>query len=92
MECSNWMNFEAIRSTIKEHQDKYGNPKEPPFYDLSDFNLTRNCIICDFGGSGSPVIDQLARLLDESGAKIQEEVKRLSGKPLKRVCFKEAKK
>jgi len=91
MKCANYMNLDAIRETVKQHQKQYGNPGEPPFYDLSDFNLTRNCSICDFGGTGSPRIDQVVRALEEGSIKLQEEIKRLSGKPLKRVCFKELK-
>jgi hypothetical protein len=85
------MNLDAIRETVKQHQERYGNPGERPFYDLSDLNLARNCSICDFGGTGSPLIDQVVRALEEGSIKLQEEIKRLSGEPLKRVCFKELK-
>lgn len=91
MRCANYMNFDAIRETVKQHQERYGNPGEPPFYDLSDRNLTKSCAICDFGGTGSPLLDQMVRVLEEDSIKLQEEIKRLSGEPLKRVCFKELK-
>ena len=91
MRCANYMNFDAIRDTVKQHEERYGNPGEPPFYDLSDLNLTRNCAICDFGGTGSPALDQVVRVLEEDSIKLQENIKRLSGEPLKRACFKELK-
>jgi len=92
MKCSNWMNFEAIRETIKKRWEN--SPEDSPEYDLTDSNLIRNCIICDFGGSGtgSPVIDELAKLVDDRMVGIQRIVKALSGEPLKRACFKELKK
>ena len=89
MKCANYMNLDGIRKTVQQHQDRYGNPGEPSFYDLSDHNLTKNCSICDFGGTGSPLLDQVVRLLEEDSSKLQEEIKRLSGQPLKRVCFNE---
>lgn len=91
MRCANYMNLDAIRETVKQHQKRYGNPGEPPFYDLSDFNLNRNCLICDFGGTGSLLLDQVLCVLEEDSIKLQENIKRLSGEPLKRVCFKELK-
>jgi hypothetical protein len=91
MKCANYMNLDAARETVRQHQERYGNPGEPPFYDLSDFNLTKNCSICDFGGTGSPLIDQVIGVLEQDSIKLQETIKRLSGEPLKRVCFKELK-
>ena len=91
MKCANYLNLDVIRETVKQYQERFGNPGERPFYNLSDVNLTKNCSICDFGGTGSPVIDQMVRVLEEGSIKLQEEIKRLSGEPLKRVCFKELK-
>jgi len=89
VKCANWMDFEAIRTTVKKRWEH--NPEDAPEYDLSDQNLIRNCIICDFGGSGtgSSVIDELAKLVDNRMVGIQKMAKKLSGEPLKRACFKE---
>ena len=89
MRCANYMDFEAIRRTVKEHHEKCGPRGEPMSYNLSDVNLIKNCTICDFGGTGLPVIDGVAKVLEERAVALQETVKRLTGEPLKRVCFKE---
>ena len=76
---------EAIRTTVKKRWEH--NPEDSPEYDLTDTNLIRNCVICDFGGSGNPVMDSIARMLDEGG-ELQETVRKLSGESLKRACFR----
>lgn len=89
MNCANYMDPKAVRETVRQHQERYGNPEEPQFYDLSDFNVIRNCSICDFGGTGSPIIDSLMRIFNSESVTIQQAIKTLTGEPLKRVCFKE---
>jgi len=87
--CANFMNPEGIRKTVDEHQRRWGNP-DYPSYDLSEINITRLCSMCDFG------IPEVSRLMEtvfaatgDIGALVQQDVKKLTGKPLKRVCFKE---
>ena len=89
MKCANYMNMDAIRMTVKQHHEEWGPRDEPMSYDLSDLNLVRLCSVCDFGGTGSPVLDQVVCVLDEEAVGIQKLIKRLTGEPLKRVCFKE---
>ena len=97
MKCANYMDFEAIREAVKKHEEQWGprDPKDRIPYDLSESNLTRVCIVCDFGGTGSPVLDGAARVMSEnlpgsvSIVGVQEMVKKLTGEPMKRVCFKE---
>ena len=99
MKCANYMDFKAIRETVKNHEEKWGsrNPEDRVPYDLSDLNLTHQCLICDFGGTGSTTIDNLVRVASENLAgavrilAIQEKIKELTGKPMKRLCFKEMK-
>src|SRR4030042_3561044 len=64
MNCANYMDPKAVRETVRQHQERYGNPEEPQFYDLSDLNVIKNCSICDFGGTGSPIIDLLMRIFN----------------------------
>ncbi len=87
--CANFMNPEGIRKTVDEHQRRWGNPDDSS-YDLSEINITRLCGVCDFG------IPEVSRLMEtvfaatgDIGALVQQDVKKLTGKPLKRVCFKE---
>lgn len=89
MKCANYMNFEAIRETVREHHEKWGPPGESMSYNLSDFNLTRLCSVCDFGGTGSATLDQIARIFDEGAISVQNTIRNLTGEPLRRVCFKE---
>ena len=88
--CANWMNTDAIRETVRQHQEKWGSGDTDDIpYDLSDVNIVRNCSLCDFGGTGSPFFDQVARVLDEQTTRLQDFVKQVSGSPMKRLCFKE---
>ncbi len=89
VKCVNYMNFDGIRETVAEHERLCGPPDESISYDLSDMNMVRNCSICDFGGTGSKTIDEIIKIFDDFIVKLQEEVKRLTGEPMKRVCFKE---
>lgn len=93
MECANYMSFEAIREAVRKYQEEWGprDPEDRIPYDLSELNLIRQCAICNFGGTGSPVIDQIVNVLDADTAKLQETIKRMTGEPLKRICFKELK-
>jgi len=91
MKCANYMNKEAIRETVKQHWEKWGPRDEPMSYDLTELNLVHLCLICDFGGTGSPVLNQVVRVLDAGTIGIQETIKQMTGEPLKRVCFKELK-
>jgi len=88
MKCANYMNLEAIRETVKQHWEKWGPRDEPMSYDLTEFNLVRQCSVCDFGGTGSPALNQVVRALDEGSVRLQSMIKRLTGEPLRRVCFK----
>lgn len=88
-QCANFMNPGGVRETVEEHQRRRGNPDDPS-YDLSEINITRLCSMCDFG------IPEVSRLMEtvfaatgDMGALVQQDVKKLTGKPLKRVCFKE---
>ena len=87
--CANYMNSEGARETVAEHLRYYGPPDEPEPYDLSEMNITRNCCVCDFGGTGSKLLDGYMRLIDDTTIQLQETVKELTGEFLKRVCFKE---
>jgi hypothetical protein len=89
IKCANFMDPDGIRKTVEEHRRTYGNPDDPP-YDLSEFNITRNCSMCDFGlPKISRLMEALGAATGDMGALVQQKVKELSGKPLKRVCFKE---
>jgi len=88
IKCANFMDPEGIRKTVEEHQRIWGNPDDS--YDLSEINITRLCSMCDFG------IPEVSRLMEtvlaatgDMSALVQQDVKKLTGKPLKRVCFKE---
>ena len=104
MRCANYMNFEAIRESVKKHEERWGSrdPKDRIPYDLGESNLIRNCLICDFGGTGSATLDGIARVVSDQGIRlseslpesvriiaIQDKIKQLSGEPMKRICFKE---
>ena len=89
MKCANYLNIEAIRETVEQHWKEWGPHDEPMPYDLTELNLVRQCSICDFGGTGSPVLDQIVRVLDERSVAVQDTIKKATGESLKRVCFKE---
>lgn len=89
MKCANYMDFAAIRETVRKHHEEWGPPDEPMSYDLSTHNLVRICSICDFGGTGSPSLNQVVRVLESDTVGIQDTIRKLTGEPLKRVCFKE---
>lgn len=90
IKCANFMNPEGVRETVEEHQRMWGNPDDPIRYDLSEFNITRNCSMCPFGiPKVSLIMETVAAATGDMGALVQQQVKKLSGEPLKRVCFKE---
>jgi hypothetical protein len=92
IKCANFMNPTGARKTVEEHQRKYGHPDEPFPYDLSDANIMQNCSMCPFGmPKVSGLLETVAAAAGDLGALIQQDVKRLTGEPLKRVCFLEEK-
>lgn len=92
IKCANFMNPEGVRTTVKAYQEKWGHPEEPQTYDLTDENIARNCSMCDYGLPKLSAITQAVGLVaGDITAEFQQEVKRLTGEHLKRLCFKDAK-
>ena len=90
LKCANFMNPEGARKTVEEYQVKWGPRDELSQYDLSKENLARLCTMCPFGiAKVSELMETVAAAAGDMGARLQQDVKRLTGEPLKRVCFKE---
>jgi hypothetical protein len=92
IKCANFIDPAGARQTAEEYHRRWGAPGEPCPYDLSDANLLRQCGICPFGiPKVSEVMEAVGVATGDLGARLQQDVKRLTGEPLKRVCFKELK-
>jgi hypothetical protein len=90
LKCANFMDPEGIRKTVEEYHRMWGPRNESMSYNLSETNIARNCSMCPFGISKvSAIVETVAAAIGDTGALLQQEVKRLTGEPLKRVCFKE---
>jgi len=86
------MNPEAARATVEEHHKKWGSPGEPINDDLSRENLMRNGAMCPFGYTPlSAIVEAIAAATGDLTALLQQDVKKMTGEPLKRVCFREVK-
>lgn len=83
--CRNFMNLERIQETVKENEEKWGHPDEPPRQILD----CHNCLPCEHGfGSDLSEITKIAQIF-ESDHHIMEALRKVAeGEPF-RVCFKE---
>ena len=88
IKCANFLNLEAMQKTVREYEEFWGAPGEP-YTEVSLEQMIGNCSVCDFG------IDKISRITEtvmaeagDMGAKLQQEVRRMTGKPLKRKCYR----
>jgi len=89
VKCANFNNIEARRKTVAEHEAMWGDPRDPFPYEIND-NLI--CMECEFGIEETALILQALKAVSgDIGAKVAMEIKRMTGEPIQRVCFKERK-
>ncbi len=82
-ECINWMNYEAVRKTVAEYDNTWGGGDI--LYDLSDFNITRNCMECNM----RPELPSALGTIAEIATLFKEPVmKKLEAVGMTRKCYK----
>jgi hypothetical protein len=87
--CANYMYAEGRKNTIDEYEAKHGGPDDVIHYDASNFHA---CMECDFGEPTISTITQAIGILNHDlGVKVAMDIKRMTGEPIQRVCFKERK-
>ncbi len=82
--CANWLNYEAIRLTVEEHNAMWGAQDELPF-SIDEFQMTKNCMECNMRPNLSSPLEtvvQIASLFKDPVLAQLEEV------GMKRKCFK----
>ena len=89
--CGNFMFLNSMNATVQEHDAMWGHPDEPTD-EITFMQMLRICNMCDFG---DPELSALTQVIMEAAGdivvKVQKEVIRLTGKPMKRKCYKEVK-
>ncbi|KKN35025.1 hypothetical protein LCGC14_0787740 [marine sediment metagenome] len=92
VKCANYMYLEGMQQTVKEYEAMWGHPDEPPS-EITLKHMMENCSMCDYGDVEFSALSQA--ILGPAGdltVKVQQEVKRMTGEPLKRKCYKEPEK
>ena len=83
--CINWLRFEAIRETVKEHNEKWG-PRDDSFtYDLSEYNMTQNCISCNMRPEMPGSLNAFSQVINLFKDKT---LVALENAGMKRLCYK----
>jgi len=83
-ECINWMNYEAIRKTVAEYDKTWGSGDDID-YDLSDFNITRNCMECNMRPNFPPKLETIIQIVELFKDPI---MKKLEAVGMIRKCYK----
>jgi hypothetical protein len=93
IKCANFMQYDMIRKTVEEWDNKWGSRDEleKAQEKLTDLQMGLNCGICDYGEK--IISDMLQAIMfddpDDPIVKLQQNILKISKKPLKRKCFKE---
>jgi hypothetical protein len=88
VKCANFMNLDGIRETVREYEEKYGHPDEPPTI-VTLGQMMDNCSKCDYGLEGlSAILESLEAAAGDPIAMFQRQVRELTGDPLVRKCYK----
>jgi hypothetical protein len=83
------MNEKGRKETIDEYESKHGGPDEVIKYDPANFHA---CMECDYGEPTISAVTQAIGILNHDlGVRVALDVKRMTGEPIGRVCFKERK-
>ena len=82
--CANWLNYEAIRLTVKEYNAKWGAPDEPPF-SIDEFQMTKNCMECNMRPNLSPPLETAAQIASLFKDTVLVQLEKVG---MKRKCFK----
>jgi len=86
--CANFMNLEAIKETVRKYEETWGAPGEP-YTEVSLEQMVANCSMCDFGIEKiSQISETVMAAAGDMTAKLQQDVRHLTGEPLKRKCYK----
>jgi len=62
--CINWMRYDAIRETVANYNRTWSPHNDVPADDLSEFNMTRNCMECNMRPDMSPEMGFLFQVAD----------------------------
>ena len=81
--CVNWMMYEAVRETVADYDKTWGGGDME--HDLSDFNITRNCMACNMRPPLPPGINTLTEVADIFKEPV---MKRLEEVGMIRKCYK----
>jgi hypothetical protein len=85
--CVNYMYAEGRKKTIEEYETKHGGPDAVIKYDPENFHA---CMECDYGEpTMSTLMQAIGMLNHDLGVKVAMDIKRMTGEPIQRVCFKE---
>jgi len=82
--CANWLNFEVARQTVKEYEARHTVPEERGLSDLSDFNITKNCMECNMRPNLESSLETVAQIASLFKSNIMTKLESVG---MKRKCF-----
>jgi len=62
--CANWLNYKAIRDTVADYNKMWGPHDEVSLDDLSEFNMTRNCLECNMRPQMPQSLEAMCQIMD----------------------------
>ena len=83
--CGNWLNYEAVRQTVKEHAQRWGSGEDAQ-HNLSELNITKNCMECNLKPSLPGSLGTLAQIAELFKDPI---LTKLESVGMVRKCFKQ---
>lgn len=83
--CSNWLNYEAIRGTVTEYESKWGAPDGSTSCNLSELNMTENCMECNMRPILPSALNSIAQIIGSFKDPIMTKLEEVG---MVRKCYK----